>query len=133
MSKSGSVLPRLPSREQLAPQWRPQSFADSLTLGEEVHAGIARHPNKMLIFGSRDRPSSAGTSALYSDAVLFASTLASRGYRPGDVPVAQLPNWRESAVSMLAALHIGLIFIPISHIYGPSELGFSCASRTRAD
>jgi acyl-CoA synthetase (AMP-forming)/AMP-acid ligase II len=124
MSKSGSVLPRLPSREQLAPQWRSQGFADSLTLGEEVRAGIARHPDTMLIFGSRDRPSSASISALYSDAVRFASVLASRGYRPGDVLVAQLPNWRESAVSMLAALHIGLVFIPVIHIYGPSELGF---------
>jgi acyl-CoA synthetase (AMP-forming)/AMP-acid ligase II len=124
MSGSVGVLPGVPSREQLAQQWRAQGFQGNLTLGDEVRAGIARHPDTLLVFGSRERPSSASISALYSDAVRFASALASRGYQPGDVLVGQLPNWRESAVTMLATLHLGLVFIPVIHIYGPTELGF---------
>ena len=61
---------------------------------------------------------------LYDRAVRLASALSRRGFAPGDVLVGQLPNWAESAVTLLAALHLGLIYIPVIHIYGPHELGF---------
>jgi acyl-coenzyme A synthetase/AMP-(fatty) acid ligase len=59
------------------------------------------------------------------DASLFvAADLDALGLRWGDVVVAQMPHLAEGVQLLLAALRIGLIFVPVAHIYGPAELEF---------
>jgi non-ribosomal peptide synthetase component E (peptide arylation enzyme) len=53
-----------------------------------------------------------------------AAGLHKLGLRAGDVIISQTPHWQEGVELVLAALRIGLIVVPVVHIYGPAELGF---------
>ena len=61
---------------------------------------------------------------LHVEARKLAAAFHRLGCRPGDAIVAQLPNCREGAVSFLAAMALGLVYVPVVHIYGPAELAY---------
>ena len=55
------------------------------------------------------------------------------GLKAGDVMVFQIPHWAESLAAFIAALKLGIILVPVVHIYGPSELAYILrASKARA-
>ena len=53
----------------------------------------------------------------------LAGALARRGIMAGDVVAVQLPNWAEAAACFYGLLPLGVIVVPIVHIYGAKEVG----------
>lgn len=100
-------------------------------LVEGIEFGLTASPHTRLIFGSRDRPSASSTSEIWHRATTLSCALRERGLKPGDAIVSQLPNWEESVIVLLAALHGGFVYIPVIHIFGPSELAY-IVNRSRA-
>src|SRR5690606_3325930 len=81
-------------------------------------------PNVPVIFGSRERPSETTNGELLEESYRVAAGLRKLGMSEGDVLVAQVPNWAENTLALLAAMHLGLIYVPMVHIYGPAELSY---------
>ena len=53
----------------------------------------------------------------------LAGTLARHGIKAGDVVAFQLPNWVEAVACFYGLLSIGVVVVPIVHIYGSKETG----------
>ena len=51
----------------------------------------------------------------------LAGTLARRGVEAGDVVAFQLPNWVEAVACFYGLLSLGVVVVPIVHIYGSKE------------
>lgn len=119
-----SSMPHLAARAPYARIWRDRGLHTGRSLIEEIRRGIAAYPDTRLIFGSQERPAEVSIVDAYRDATRLASALASLGFKPGDVIVSQVPNWEEAVIVLLAALHLGLVYIPVVHIYGPTELAY---------
>ena len=51
----------------------------------------------------------------------LAGTLARRGIAAGDVVAFQLPNWVEAVACFYGLLSLGVVVVPIVHIYGSKE------------
>lgn len=118
------AAPHWRSRVPLLKQWREAGYHSGKLTGELIAERVARHPDIPVIFGSRERPSEATASELLRDSYGVAAAFHRLGLREGDVVVSQMPNWREGTLTLLAALHLGLVFVPMVHIYGPAEMAF---------
>jgi acyl-CoA synthetase len=53
----------------------------------------------------------------------LAGALVHQGIVPGDVVAFQLPNWAEAVACFYGLLPLGVVLIPIVHIYGSKEVG----------
>ena len=53
----------------------------------------------------------------------LAGTLRRHGIVAGDVVAFQLPNWVEAVACFYGLLPLGVIVVPIVHIYGSKEVG----------
>jgi acyl-CoA synthetase (AMP-forming)/AMP-acid ligase II len=111
-------------RVHLRDQWRRSGFHTGLTLGEAIRAGAARDPDANLVFHSDEHPHVATLAEVYGRAMAVARGLHELGYRAGDVLACQVPNWVEGVITYQAAMHLGLLIVPIVHIYGATEVGF---------
>jgi acyl-CoA synthetase (AMP-forming)/AMP-acid ligase II len=98
--------------------YRRRTFAD------EMRDGAAAHPDVRMVFHSDSRPAEATLAELHRRSLGLAGALRSLGLGPGDVVAIQVPNWLEGALVFQAALTLGVVVLPIIHIYGPSEVGF---------
>ena len=120
-------VPRLPAREHAArATWLSDAdhWHGRATVGQAFAAGIARHPRDELVFASHARPSRMTLSELGVQGRLAASALHALGLRRGDVLAAQVPQWSEQLALWFAATQLGLVYLPIIHIYDVAELSF---------
>jgi acyl-CoA synthetase (AMP-forming)/AMP-acid ligase II len=92
------------------------------SLGQAVLDALSQRPDRTIRFASLDHPSVHDFAALRKDSLRVAAALDALGLQPGDTIVVQLPNWHENIVLWFAALVRGLIFVPVVHIYGATEL-----------
>jgi acyl-CoA synthetase (AMP-forming)/AMP-acid ligase II len=92
------------------------------SLGQAVLDALAERPNRRIRFASLQRPSVHDFATLRLDTLQVAAALDVLGLKPGDIIAAQLPNWHENIILWFAALVRGLVFVPIVHIYGATEL-----------
>ena len=69
------------------------------------------------------RPYEGTVGELADQGALLAGLLAARGIGPGDVVAFQLPNWPEAASTFYGLLQLGVVVVPIVHIYGHREVG----------
>ena len=111
-------------RAPLLEEWRKAGHHSGKLTGDLIAERVARHPDIPIIFGSRERPSETTAAELLRDSYGVAAAFYRLGLREGDVLVSQMPNWREGTLTLLAALHLGLVFVPMVHIYGPAEMAF---------
>jgi acyl-CoA synthetase (AMP-forming)/AMP-acid ligase II len=93
-------------------------------LWELVEAHVARAPQTAWGFHCDGELTRFTSRELVDEARRVAAGFARLGLAPGDAVVAQLPNCREGTVAFFAALALGLKYVPVVHIYGPSELAF---------
>jgi acyl-coenzyme A synthetase/AMP-(fatty) acid ligase len=122
-----AAIPRLPARDRAAAAtWLsdPQQWHGRATVGQAFAAGIARHPRDELVFASLARPSRMTLPELGVQGRRAASALHSLGLRRGDVLAAQVPQWSEQLALWFAATQLGLVYLPIIHIYDVAELSF---------
>ncbi len=111
-------------RAALRTRWRQMGFHTSLTLGEAIAEGARRNPTTQLIFHSYEHPAETTLAELHRRAIHVAAGLRHLGYGAGDVLAVQVPNWIEGVITYQAAMHLGLLIVPIVHVYGPAEVGF---------
>jgi acyl-CoA synthetase (AMP-forming)/AMP-acid ligase II len=105
-------------------QWRRQGLWSDEPLLVTIERAVERNPGTRLIFSSAERPSQSTTGEVLARSAKVAAGLHALGLRAGDVIISQTPHWQEGVELVLAALRMGLIVVPVVHIYGPAELGF---------
>ena len=116
--------PHWKARLALQRQWRADGLHKGKLMTDLVRETTALAPDVPVIFGSRERPSETTNGQMLAESYEVAAALRKLGLAEGDVLVAQVPNWAENTLALLAAMHLGLIYVPMVHIYGPSELAF---------
>ena len=105
-------------------RWHREGVYTERTLGDEMRLGAARFPNARMVFHSDEHPAEATLGEMHEQSLALAGALRSLGLGPGDVVAIQVPNWLEGALMFQAALLLGVVTLPIIHIYGPAEVGF---------
>src|SRR6266851_6931219 len=119
-----TAAPHWLKREDYRRSWRESGLYTGRTMISLLEERVARNPDVSIVFGSHERPSQATTSELLEESKKVAAGLIRLGLREGDALVAQIPNWREGALTLLAALRLGLLFVPVVHTCGAAELQF---------
>ncbi len=109
---------------ELRARWYEAGFYGTRTLSEEMCRGASQHPDVEMIFHGDEHPARATLGEVTDQSLRLASGLRRLGLGPGDCIAIQVPNWLEGAVTFAAAMHLGLVVVPIIHIYGPAEVGF---------
>jgi acyl-CoA synthetase (AMP-forming)/AMP-acid ligase II len=109
------------ARRALAARWRAEGLHTDTTLPSELALAAQEDPDLRILLHSRERPASIALADLQRNARAFAGAFSRFGIGPGDVVAVQLPNCGETAVAYTALATLGAVFVPIVHIYGPSE------------
>ncbi len=108
----------------LRKRWYDEGFYGSTTLSQEMLAGAAKYADVRMVFHSDVNPREATLGEMAEMSRKLATGLSRLGLNPGDVIGVQVPNWLEGVVTYQAAMHLGLVIVPIIHIYGAAEVGF---------
>ena len=108
----------------LRQRWYDMGFYGARTLSQEMLAGAAQHSDVRMIFHSDENPREATLGEMADLSRRLATGLRALGLKEGDVIGVQVPNWLEGVVTYQAAMHLGLVIVPIIHIYGAAEVGF---------
>ena len=123
-------------REELSAQqqrYYDEGRYQARTLADEMRDGAAKHGEALLVFHSDTRPDAANLAEMHRKSLALAGALHSLGLRPGDAIAIQVPNWLEGALAFQAAMQLGVVVVPVIHIYGPAEVQFILReSRARA-
>lgn len=112
------------ARPEYRKRWIEAGLYDGLSVDQWFRRGVERSPDTRLCFWSDQRPSETSLRQVAADVDRVAAALHRLGYQAGDVIAAQVPNWAECLHLFIAAMRLGLVFIPLVHILGPTELGF---------
>jgi acyl-CoA synthetase (AMP-forming)/AMP-acid ligase II len=104
--------------------WRDAGLHGDLTLAEVMSAGFEANAGSVKIYRSTERPQQTTLGDIDRAGRQLASALWALGLRPGDSVAIQLPNSFENDATIRAAVQLGLVFVPIVHIYGSAELSF---------
>jgi acyl-CoA synthetase len=129
---------RFPSPE-LARHYRESGWWNDDTLADIAFRGVARSSAVRCRVRSRIRPYTGTVGELGEMGRRLAGTLRSRGIAAGDVVAFQLPNWAEAVACFYGLFPLGVVVVPIVHIYGSKEVShilresrarvFICADR----
>jgi acyl-CoA synthetase (AMP-forming)/AMP-acid ligase II len=111
-------------RAVLRKRWYDEGFFGELTMADYIRRSAVEFPDSEMIFVGSARPSRATLPELDARSERVAAGLYDLGLRRGDVIAVQVPNWVEGTLAYQAAMKLGLVIVPIVHIYGPSEVGF---------
>jgi acyl-CoA synthetase (AMP-forming)/AMP-acid ligase II len=124
LATNGDGMSDLANREELQQRWYHEGYFGTATLADYMREGAKAHPYQRMIFHSTERPAESTLTEMYARSSAVARGLWSLGLRPGDVLAIQVPNWLEGAITYQAAMQLGVLIVPIVHIYGPAEVGF---------
>lgn len=111
-------------KRALREKWYEEGYFGAATLADRMAEGAQTYPDARMVFASAARPHAATLAEMYVRSAAVARGLWALGLRPGDALAVQVPNWVEGALAYQAAFQIGVIVVPIIHIYGPAEVGF---------
>ncbi len=113
---------RYPSSE-LARHYRESGWWNDDTLSDIAFRGVAHSSRVRCRVRSRTRPFSGTVGEVGEMGGRLARTLLNHGIGVGDVVAFQLPNWVEAVACFYGLFQLGVIVVPIVHIYGPKEVG----------
>jgi len=117
--------PQWAARQPFIAAWqRELGLYAGRNMAQEMEASLARHAGTRVVFSMEHRIEETTAGELWSESARIAAALAARGLRAGDVIVNQLPNCRETMLTFLAAMRLGLVLVPVVHIYGAAELAY---------
>jgi acyl-CoA synthetase (AMP-forming)/AMP-acid ligase II len=116
--------PHLEARRAFEAEWRAAKLIADHSIRDELDAAASEAPQAGYTFLHEDGSTTLGYAELAEAAPRVAASLAARGLRAGDRIVLQLPHCREGTLLFFAAMHLGLVVVPVVSIYGPNELGF---------
>lgn len=112
------------SRAALRQRWRALGYHRDETLGEMCRTRARLSPDAALHFVSESGSTHISLAELAERSQRLAGSLRALGLRPGDAVALQVPNWIEGALLYQAAFALGLVVVPIVHIYGAAELSY---------
>ncbi|MBV8462031.1 MAG: AMP-binding protein, partial [Acidimicrobiales bacterium] len=107
----------------LAQEWLRAGLWNDETLPQVAAEGLKKSADLKFRVRSSIRPYAGTIGEVASMGRRLAAALVRRGIGPGDVVALQLPNWSEAAASLYGLLQLGVVLVPIVHIYGSKELG----------
>lgn len=113
-----------PVPAELARRYRAEGAWDDRSLGRFLCDCLEPNASRRVRFWSATTPYSGTVGEVYERARRFAAGLTARGVGPGSVVAFQLPNRVEAAVTFYACAMVGVVLVPIVHIYGPKEVAF---------
>jgi acyl-CoA synthetase len=94
------------------------------TFGSLLSDGLRSHPELPVVIHSATRPYRGTYGDLDDLARRIAGGLVANGVKPGEPVALQMPNWVETAATVIAIGLVGAIPVPIVHFYGAKEVGF---------
>lgn len=113
---------RYPSAD-LARHYRDSHWWSDETLTEITSSGVMEASAVRCRVRSRVRPFVGTIGEVGDMGRRLAGALVRHGIVPGDVVAFQLPNWAEAVACFYGLLPLGVVLIPIVHIYGSKEVG----------
>ena len=113
---------RYPSSD-LARHYRDSNWWNDDTLTEIASRGVKEASAVRCRVRSRVHPFVGTIGEVGDVGRRLAGALVRHGIVPGDVVAFQLPNWAEAVACFYGLLPLGVVLIPIVHIYGSKEVG----------
>lgn len=104
--------------------WRAQGLHAGRTIAQEIAIAAKRSPELALHFSLSGSVTRVTFAEIARESRIRAAGLAALGLRPGDRIAVQAPHSRENMILFAAAMHLGLVYVPVVGIYGSAELSF---------
>ncbi len=111
-------------RAALTRRYHAEGIYCCATLADAMREGAARNPAAKMVFYSDGGLVEATLGEMHARGRALAGAFHQLGLQPGEAVAIQVPNWLEGAVAFQAAMMLGVVVVPIIHIYGPSEVGY---------
>ena len=120
-----TTFPRQDARAELFEDYRRRGLWGTRTFDEVLREGcVERWPDHEFLVASMARPAATTYGKLHERGQGIAGALHGLGLRKGDVLAMEMPNWIEGCEVYLGAAALGLVVVPIIHIYKASEVEF---------
>jgi acyl-coenzyme A synthetase/AMP-(fatty) acid ligase len=110
------------ARSRIRSDWYAHGYYGDKTLFAMLADGADRFGGSELIYETTRGRLVSSLSETLARGRRIAAGLAAAGLRRGDVVISQVPNWPEGASLFAACAMLGLVVVPVIHIYGPAEL-----------
>lgn len=119
------VFPRQPARAALFDEYRARGLWGARTFNDILDdACTKRWPDSRFVVASRQRPASLTFREMHDRGLRLAGALHALGLRKGDVFAMEMPNWMEGCLAYHACAALGVVVVPIIHIYKGKEVEF---------
>jgi acyl-CoA synthetase len=122
MSEKNDWDLRYPSAD-LARQYRADGWWNDETMIDLAFSGLPKARSASCRVRSLVHPFEGTVGEVWDMGMRLAGALVQLGIREGDVVAFQLPNWVEAAACLYGLLPMGVVVVPIVHIYGSKEVG----------
>ena len=121
----GERFPRQEARARLFDDYRARGLWGTRTFDRVLEEGCTvKWPDAEFVVASPTRPASLTYREMHARGRQLAGALHALGLRKGDVIALEMPNWMEACLAYLGAAHLGLVVVPIIHIYRAKEVEF---------
>ena len=108
---------------ELRRRWQAEGLWTDDTFPVVAARGLAGNRNARARVLSTVRPYEGTVGDLADQGARLAGLLSARGIGAGEVVAFQLPNWPEAVSTFYGLLQLGVVVVPIVHIYGHQEIG----------
>jgi acyl-CoA synthetase (AMP-forming)/AMP-acid ligase II len=118
-------FPRQEARRRLFDDYRRRGLWGETSFDRVLEeACTKRWPDSEFVVESRERPARMTFRELHDRGVRLAGALHRLGLRKGDVFAMEMPNWIEGCITYHACAALGVVVVPIIHIYRAKEVEF---------
>jgi acyl-coenzyme A synthetase/AMP-(fatty) acid ligase len=118
-------LPRQPVRARLHDEYRARGLWGARTFNDVLdEACLQKWQGSKFTIASRQRPASLTFKEMHERGLRLAGALHALGLRKGDVFAMEMPNWMEGCLAYHACTALGVVVVPIIHIYKAREVEF---------
>jgi acyl-CoA synthetase (AMP-forming)/AMP-acid ligase II len=115
---------RADDRLRLQQEWYASGLYVGRTIGAELESAATRFPDRGYVFASETEQVRLRFPEALRRSRHVAAGWQRIGLRPRDPIAIQVPNRAELVIAYFAAYLAGLVVVPITHIYGPTEMSF---------
>jgi acyl-coenzyme A synthetase/AMP-(fatty) acid ligase len=118
-------FPRQASRRALHDEYRARGLWGDRTFNDILDDACTRRwPDSRFVVASRQRPAATTFREMHERGLRLAGALHALGLRKGDVFAMEMPNWLEGCLAYHACAALGVVVVPIIHIYKAKEVQF---------
>ncbi len=107
----------------LRERWYREGHYSSHTLPATLDEACVEFADARFVFAAESERTVLSLAEIVEQGRRVAAGLRRLGVRPGDVVAVQVPNRPELMASYFGTWLAGAVLIPVTHIYGPAELG----------